>query len=123
MHNRAHEVPDGVVTMQYEWQFRCARTDIRSDAVLQVGQPRAATHVGEQADRCRENSTLHVMCGQCHAFKNSERYAMYVPVSGMAKTAFSVAMRNSPKMEIPTPPPITNPSHTDTCGARDSASM
>ena len=39
-----------------------------------------------------------------------------IPVSGIAKLARSVATRKRPWSERPTPPPITIPSHTDTCG-------
>lgn len=41
------------------------------------------------------------------------------PVSGMAKTVFSVATRKRLPIDTPTPPPITKPSHTETCHTDD----
>ncbi len=42
------------------------------------------------------------------------------PVSGMANNEVSVATRNVPWIDIPTPPPITTPSHSDisACSSR-----
>mmetsp|Transcript_14128 Transcript_14128/g.47684 ORF Transcript_14128/g.47684 Transcript_14128/m.47684 type:complete len:235 (-) Transcript_14128:50-754(-) len=39
-------------------------------------------------------------------------------VSGMAKSVFSVATRYLPWTDMPTPPPMTIPSHRETCGTR-----
>lgn len=40
------------------------------------------------------------------------------PVSGMANNDVSVATRNVPWTDIPTPPPITTPSHTDSSACK-----
>lgn len=55
-----------------------------------------------------------------HEIKNPV-YA--VPVSGIANNDVSVATRNVPWIEIPTPPPITTPSHNDStaCATREEA--
>lgn len=48
---------------------------------------------------------------------------LYLPVSGIANSDVSVATRNVPWIDIPTPPPITTPSHNDNnaCSTRDEA--
>lgn len=46
-------------------------------------------------------------------FRSSRFVSSCSPVSGMANSEVSVATRNVPWTDIPTPPPITTPSHTD----------
>ena len=44
---------------------------------------------------------------------NAEAAVAPLPVSGIANSTVSVATRNVPLIDMPTPPPITTPSHRE----------